>query len=48
LPVKGFVPDDERIKAGRTIGQDCFDELLTQMVWPSMPGRVSDPRASKA
>jgi len=31
LLVKGFVPDDERIKAGRTIGQDYFDELLARI-----------------
>lgn len=31
LLVKGFVLDDERIKAGRTIGQDYFDELLDRM-----------------
>jgi hypothetical protein len=30
LLVKGFVLDDERIKAGRTIGQDYFDELLAR------------------
>jgi hypothetical protein len=28
LLVKGFVLDDERIKAGRTIGQNYFEELL--------------------
>ena len=28
LLVKGFTMDDERIKAGRTIGADFFDELL--------------------
>ena len=38
LLVKGFVLDDERIKAGRTIGQDYFDELLT---------RIRDIRASE-
>lgn len=31
LLTKGFVLDDERIKAGRTIGQDCFDELLERI-----------------
>ncbi len=31
LLVKGFVSDDERIKAGRTIGQDYFDELLARI-----------------
>jgi len=31
LLVKGFVLDDERIKAGRTIGQDYFDELLERI-----------------
>lgn len=31
LLVKGFVLDDERIKAGRTIGQDYFDELLARI-----------------
>lgn len=36
--VKGFVLDDERIKAGRTIGQDYFDELLA---------RIRDIRASE-
>jgi hypothetical protein len=30
LLVKGFVLDDERIKAGRTIGQEYFDELLAR------------------
>ena len=28
--VKGFVLDDERIKSGRTLGQDYFDELLVR------------------
>ena len=36
--VKGFVLDDERIKAGRTIGQDYFEELLA---------RIRDIRASE-
>ena len=31
LLVKGFTLDDERIKAGRTIGQDYFDELLERI-----------------
>jgi len=31
LLVKGFVLDDERIKAGRTIGRDYFDELLARI-----------------
>jgi hypothetical protein len=31
LLVKGFILDDERIKAGRTIGQDYFDELLERV-----------------
>ena len=38
LLVKGFVLDDERIKAGRTLGQDYFDELLA---------RIRDIRASE-
>jgi hypothetical protein len=38
LLVKGFVLDDERIKAGRTIGGDYFDELLA---------RIRDIRASE-
>jgi hypothetical protein len=38
LLVKGFVLDDERIKAGRSIGQDYFDELLE---------RIRDIRASE-
>lgn len=38
LLVKGFTLDDERIKAGRTIGQDYFDELLN---------RIRDIRASE-
>lgn len=38
LLVKGFVMDDERIKAGRTIGQDYFEELLA---------RIRDIRASE-
>jgi hypothetical protein len=38
LLVKGFTLDDERIKAGRTIGQDYFDELLQ---------RIRDIRASE-
>jgi len=38
LLVKGFVLDDERIKAGRTIGQDYFGELLE---------RIRDIRASE-
>jgi hypothetical protein len=35
---KGFTLDDERIKAGRTIGKDYFDELLE---------RIRDIRASE-
>ncbi len=31
LLVKGFTLDDERIKAGRTIGEDYFDELLERI-----------------
>jgi hypothetical protein len=31
LLVKGFTLDDERIKAGRTIGKDYFDELLDRI-----------------
>jgi hypothetical protein len=31
LLVKGFTLDDERIKAGPTIGQDYFDELLARI-----------------
>jgi len=31
LLVKGFVLDDERLKAGRTLGQDYFDELLARI-----------------
>jgi hypothetical protein len=38
LLVKGFTLDDDRIKAGRTIGQDYFDELLA---------RIRDIRASE-
>jgi hypothetical protein len=38
LLVKGFTLDDERIKAGRTIGDDYFDELLA---------RIRDIRASE-
>ncbi len=38
LLVKGFVLDDERIKAGRTIGQNYFEELLA---------RIRDIRASE-
>lgn len=38
LLVKGFTMDDERIKAGRTIGADYFDELLA---------RIRDIRASE-
>jgi hypothetical protein len=38
LLVKGFTLDDERIKAGRTLGQDYFDELLA---------RIRDIRASE-
>jgi hypothetical protein len=38
LLVKGFVLDDERLKAGRTIGRDYFDELLD---------RIRDIRASE-
>jgi hypothetical protein len=37
LLIKGFTLDDERIKAGRTIGPDYFDELLA---------RIRDIRAS--
>jgi hypothetical protein len=38
LLVKGFTMDDERLKAGRTIGADYFDELLE---------RIRDIRASE-
>ena len=38
LLVKGFTLDDERIKAGRTLGTDYFDELLA---------RIRDIRASE-
>ncbi|HSV73111.1 MAG TPA: RhuM family protein [Chthonomonadales bacterium] len=38
LLVKGFTMDDDRIKAGRTIGADYFDELLA---------RIRDIRASE-
>jgi hypothetical protein len=38
LLVKGFAMDDERIKAGRTLGGDYFDELLA---------RVRDIRSSE-
>jgi hypothetical protein len=38
LLVKGFTLDDERIKAGKTIGADYFDELLA---------RIRDIRASE-
>jgi len=31
LLVKGFTLDDERIKAGRSVGQDYFDELLARI-----------------
>ncbi len=31
LLVKGFTMDDERIKAGRTLGADYFDELLSRI-----------------
>lgn len=31
LLVKGFVLDDERLKEGRSIGQDYFDELLARI-----------------
>jgi hypothetical protein len=31
LLVKGFTMDDERLKAGRTLGQDYFDELLARI-----------------
>ncbi len=38
LLVKGFTMDDERIKAGRTLGDDYFEELLE---------RIRDIRASE-
>ncbi|MGC4105238.1 MAG: virulence RhuM family protein [Thermomicrobiales bacterium] len=38
LIVKGFVLDDARLKAGRSLGQDYFDELLE---------RIRDIRASE-
>jgi hypothetical protein len=38
LLVKGFTLDDERIKAGRTLGKDYFDELLA---------RIQDIRSSE-
>lgn len=38
LLIKGFTLDDERIKAGKTIGRDYFDELLA---------RIRDIRASE-
>ena len=31
LLVKGFTMDDERLKAGRTLGADYFDELLARI-----------------
>ncbi|MGD0382466.1 MAG: RhuM family protein [Thermoguttaceae bacterium] len=31
LLVKGFTLDNERIKAGRTLGDDYFDELLSRI-----------------
>ena len=31
LLVKGFTLDGERIKAGQTLGQDYFDELLSRI-----------------
>ena len=31
LLVKGFTLDDERIKAGRTLGDDYFEELLSRI-----------------
>jgi len=31
LLIKGFVLDDERLKAGRSIGADYFDELLVRI-----------------
>ena len=31
LLVKGFTLDDERLKAGQTLGQDYFDELLARI-----------------
>lgn len=31
LLVKGFTMDDERIKAGRTLGEDYFEELLARI-----------------
>ncbi|MCZ2343904.1 MAG: virulence RhuM family protein [Bacteroidales bacterium] len=31
LLVKGFTMDDERLKAGRTLGDDYFDELLARI-----------------
>ena len=39
LLVKGFTLDDERIKAGRTLGDDYFEELLA---------RIRDIRSSRA
>jgi len=46
LLVKGFVLDDERIKAGRTIGQDYFHELLARiravsLLMPRKDNRIS-------
>ena len=38
LLVKGFVLDDDRLKEGRSLGQDYFDELLA---------RIRDIRASE-
>ncbi len=38
LLVKGFVMDDERLKSGRNIGDDYFDELIA---------RIRDIRASE-
>ncbi len=38
LLIKGFVLDDERLKEGRTLGEDYFDELLE---------RIRDIRASE-
>jgi hypothetical protein len=45
LLVKGFVLDDERIKAGRTIGQDYFDELLAAFATSAPPSGCSTRRS---
>jgi hypothetical protein len=46
LLVKGFTLDDERIKTGRTLGADYFDELLARIRERKSPGVRNRPHTT--